>query len=114
MYPQVVELQKQLTKDDPNGKCVPESFVFPVKEGTYDHRVETEGAPEKDVIVAAQCESRGFSVFAMPGCCMPNNHQCGISTDEVMFTFQVAAEAVMRIRADVYFISVTGLRAREG
>lgn len=89
VYPQARDVLFTLASDDPEGKCVPESYVFPERPGTYDHRVEIEGTPESDdVLVAAQCESRGFWVFALPGCCMPDN-RCGISTDEVAPTFEV-------------------------
>ena len=91
VYPQIRDVLAELTQDDPNGKCVPERFLFPSKPGTYDHRVELPGDEENDILVAEQCESRGVTVFTMPGCCMPNNH-CGISTDEVAPTFQVLLE----------------------
>ena len=82
VYPQARDLLLDVANDDPEGKCVPESVVFPMRPGTYDHRVEVEGPPEDDILVAAQCESRGILVFTMPGCCMPDN-RCGISTDEI-------------------------------
>ena len=82
VYPQARDLLLNVASDDPEGKCVPEKFVFPVLPGTYDHRVQVEGPAEGDVLVAAQCESRGLLVFTLPGCCMPDN-RCGISTDEV-------------------------------
>jgi hypothetical protein len=82
VYPQARDLLLNVASDDPEGKCVPESFVFPVRPGTYDHRVQVEGPEEGDILVAAQCESRGLMVFTLPGCCMPDD-RCGISTDEV-------------------------------
>ena len=91
VYPQIRDVLANLAQDDPNGKCVPERYLFPVRPGTYDHRVELPGAEENDILVAEQCESRGVTVFTMPGCCMPDNH-CGISTDEVAPTFQVLLE----------------------
>ena len=91
VYPQARDYLVQLTLDDPNGKCAPESALFPVRPGTYDHRVELPGEPDDDILVAAQCESRGFSVFTLPGCCMRDGH-CGISTDEIAPTFEVLLE----------------------
>lgn len=88
VYPQARDVLFDLASDDPEGKCVPDRYVFPEKPGTYDHRVEVEGPIEDDVLVAKECESRGFWVFTMPGCCMPDN-RCGISTDEVAPTFEV-------------------------
>jgi len=82
VYPQARDLLLNVASDDPEGKCVPESVVFPVRPGTYDHRVQVEGPEESDILVAAQCESRGILVFTLPGCCMPDD-RCGISTDEV-------------------------------
>ncbi|HTU61254.1 MAG TPA: hypothetical protein VMF89_22520, partial [Polyangiales bacterium] len=82
VYPQARELLLNVASDDPEGKCVPESVVFPVRPGTYDHRVQVEGPEAGDILVAAQCESRGLLVFTLPGCCMPDD-RCGISTDEV-------------------------------
>jgi hypothetical protein len=91
LYPQARDIVANLTSDDPAGKCVPEKYVFPELPGTYDHRVELEGPEENDILVAKQCESRGFWVFTMPGCCMPDN-RCGISTDEVAPTFELLLE----------------------
>lgn len=92
VYPQARDVLFTLASDDPEGKCVPDSYVFPKRPGTYDHRVELEDTPEEDdVLVAAQCESRGFWVFTLPGCCMRDN-RCGISTDEVAGTFEVLLE----------------------
>lgn len=88
VYPQARDVLFDLAKDDPEGKCVPEKYVFPEQPGTYDHRVEVEGPEQDDVLVAEQCESRGFWVFTMPGCCMPDN-RCGISTDEVAPTLEL-------------------------
>ena len=82
VYPQARDLLLNVASDDPEGKCVPESFVFSARPGTYDHRVQVEGPEESDILVAAQCESRGLLVFTLPGCCMPDD-RCGISTDEV-------------------------------
>jgi hypothetical protein len=82
VYPQARDLLLNVASDDPEGKCVPDTFVFPVLPGTYDHRVQVEGPEESDILVAAQCESRGLLVFTLPGCCMPDD-RCGISTDEV-------------------------------
>jgi hypothetical protein len=95
VYPQARDVLFNLASDDPEGKCVPESYVFPTRPGTYDHRVELEDGPEEeDVLVAAQCESRGFWVFTLPGCCMRDN-RCGISTDEVAGTFEVLLDGAM-------------------
>jgi hypothetical protein len=91
VYPQARDVLFQLASDDPEGKCVPESYVFPVKPGTYDHRVQVEGPEEQDILVAEQCESRGFWVFTLPGCCMADN-RCGISTDEVAPTLGLLLE----------------------
>ena len=91
VYPQARDLLFELASDDPEGKCVPESYIFPVRSGTYDHRVEVEGPESGDILVAQQCESRGFWVFTLPGCCMPDN-RCGISTDEVAPTFELLLE----------------------
>ena len=91
VYPQARDVLVNLASDDPNGKCVPERAVFPEQPGTYDHRVELEGPEENDILVAKQCESRGFWVFSMPGCCMPDN-RCGISTDEVAPTLELLLE----------------------
>lgn len=88
VYPQARDVLFDLASDDPEGKCIPESYVFPERPGTYDHRVELEGPEEDDILVAADCESRGFWVFTLPGCCMPND-TCGVSTDEVAPTFEV-------------------------
>lgn len=88
VYPQARDVLINLAADDPEGKCVPESFVFPERPGTYDHRVELDGSEEGDILIAEQCESRGLLVFTLPGCCMPND-QCGISTDEVAGTLEV-------------------------
>lgn len=88
VYPQVRDILFNLASDDPEGKCVPEEYVFPKREGTYDHRVEQDGPEADDVLVAQQCESRGFWVYTLPGCCMPDD-SCGISTDEIAGTFEV-------------------------
>jgi hypothetical protein len=82
VYPQARELLANVAADDPEGKCVPERYVFPTRPGTYDHRVQVDGPEEADILVAAQCESRGLLAFTLPGCCMPDD-RCGISTDEV-------------------------------
>ena len=91
VYPMARDLLVELTADDPNGKCANQTFVFPVKPGTYDHRVELPGPPENDILIDAKCESRGITVFSLPGCCMPDN-RCGISTDEMAPQFQVLLE----------------------
>lgn len=91
VYPQARDVLFNLASDDPEGKCVPESYVFPERPGTYDHRVELEGPEENDILVAKDCESRGFWVFTLPGCCMPDN-RCGISTDEVAPTLELLLE----------------------
>lgn len=91
VYPQARDVLFNLASDDPEGKCVPESYVFPVRPGTYDHRVEVEGPEEGDILVAKACESRGFWVFTLPGCCMPDD-RCGISTDEVALTLELLLE----------------------
>jgi hypothetical protein len=91
VYPQARDVLFGLASDDPEGKCVPEKYVFPEKPGTYDHRIELEGPEENDILVAGECESRGFWVFTLPGCCMPDN-RCGISTDEVAPTFELLLE----------------------
>jgi hypothetical protein len=91
VYPQARDLLFNLASDDPEGKCVPSHYIFPELPGTYDHRVEVEGPEEGDILVAAQCESRGFWVFTMPGCCMPDN-RCGISTDEIAPTLELLLE----------------------
>mgnify|MGYP003429116241 CR=1 FL=1 len=91
VYPQARDLLARVAADDPNGKCAPDSFIFPIKPGTYDHRVELPGEPDADILVDAQCESRAVTVFSLPGCCMRDN-RCGISTDEIAPTFQVLLE----------------------
>lgn len=91
VYPQARDVLFDLASDDPEGKCVPDKYVFPEKPGTYDHRIELEGPAEDDILIAEQCESRGFWVFTLPGCCMPDN-RCGISTDEVAPTFELLLE----------------------
>jgi hypothetical protein len=91
VYPQARDVIFDLASDDPEGKCVPDSYAFPVRPGTYDHRVELEGPEENDILVAEQCESRGVWVFTLPGCCRPDN-TCAISTDEIAPTFEVLLE----------------------
>lgn len=91
VYPQIRDVLAALTIDDPEHKCVPEAATFASRPGTYDHRVELGDEPEQDILVAAQCESRAFTVFALPGCCMPDE-RCGISTDEIAGTFEVLLE----------------------
>jgi hypothetical protein len=111
VYPQARDLLVQLTLDDPNGKCAPESALFPVRPGTYDHRVELPGEPDGDILVAAQCESRGFSVFSLPGCCMRDDH-CGISTDEMAPTFQVLLDGAAAPFSEPECLSAEALNAQ--
>lgn len=83
VYPQARDLQAELTVDDPEGRCVPDHFVFSVSDGQYKHRVEEDDGDF--VLITPDCESRTMMVHTLPGCCMPNN-ECGVSTDETWHT----------------------------
>lgn len=80
LFPDGVPLADTLTKDDPNGRCAPESFFFGPRPPLYDHKVDVDGG--EDVLITEQCESfQLIATFILPGCCLPDN-TCGLSTDE--------------------------------
>jgi hypothetical protein len=76
-FPDAKDFQAQITKDDPNGRCAPESFFFGPQVGFNEERYEEEGFP--DILIASSCASFHIAAFTLPGCCLPDN-RCGLST----------------------------------
>jgi hypothetical protein len=76
-FPQAKDFFAQVTKDDPNGRCAPESFYFGPQQGLNEERYEEPGVP--DVLIASTCSSFHIAAFTLAGCCLPDN-TCGLST----------------------------------
>lgn len=76
-FPDTKDFIAMLTKDDPNGRCAPESVLFGAQQGLNEERFEQEGVP--DVLIASTCSSYHIAAFTLAGCCMPDN-TCGLST----------------------------------
>lgn len=84
-FPDAKDFLATVTKDDPNGKCAPESFFFGTRPGLDKQRIEPDGTP--DIFITPDCESFTLLAFILPGCCMPNN-KCGYSTHESYTTLE--------------------------
>ena len=84
-FPDAKGFLAELTKDDPNGKCAPESFYFGTRPGLDKQRIEPGGTP--DIFITPECESFTLLAFILPGCCMPNN-KCAYSTHESYNTLE--------------------------
>ena len=76
-FPEIAEFRAAVVKDDPLGRCAPESFYFGVQAGLNEERYEEPGVP--DVLIASTCSSFHIAAFTLPGCCMPDS-TCGLST----------------------------------
>jgi hypothetical protein len=76
-YPEITAFLANIAKDDPKGRCAPESFYFGPQPGLNEERYEEPGVP--DVLIATTCASFHIAAFTLPGCCMPDN-SCGLST----------------------------------
>jgi hypothetical protein len=76
-YPDAQAMLALAAKDDPNGRCAPESFIFGPLAGMAEERCEDEGVP--DILVATTCSSYHIWAFTLAGCCLPDD-SCGIST----------------------------------
>ena len=87
-FPQAKDFRAMLTKDDPNGRCAPESFFFGPQAGLDEERWEEEGSP--DILIAPGCSSYHIAAFTLMGCCLPDN-TCGLSTHANRDTFGVLA-----------------------
>jgi hypothetical protein len=88
-YPDLPELQAQLTEGDPEGRCVPSSFYFGVRPGLADDRVKVEGGD--DILITLGCDSYTVLAFILPGCCLPDD-TCALSTSESAPTLGYLAE----------------------
>jgi hypothetical protein len=78
-YPDIKDYVAMLTKDDPNGKCAPESFYFGAQENITETRFEAPGVD--DILIASTCLAYHFAAFTFAGCCLPDS-SCGLSTHE--------------------------------
>jgi len=88
-YPDLPELQAQLTEGDPEGRCVSSTFLFGVRPGLADHRVRVDGGD--DILVTLGCQSYTVLAFILPGCCLPDD-TCALSTSESAPTLGYLAE----------------------
>jgi hypothetical protein len=77
------------TKDDPSGRCAPESFYFGKRPGLWKHRVELDNGGY--ILITPDCDSYTLAAFILPGCCLPDN-TCGLSTDESYTTLSVLGQ----------------------
>jgi hypothetical protein len=87
-FPDAQDLRAMLTKDDPNGRCAPDSIFFGPQEGLAEERWEEEGVV--DILIAPGCSSYHLANFTVMGCCLPGN-TCGLSTHANWDTFAVLA-----------------------
>lgn len=76
-YPQAREFFAMQVKDDPNGKCAPESFLLGSQPGFTEERYEDDTVP--DILIAESCSAFHVGAFSLAGCCLPDN-TCGLST----------------------------------
>ena len=76
-FPEAKDFLASVAKDDPNGRCAPESFFFGPQQGLNEERHEETGAP--DILIASTCSSFHIVAFTLAGCCLPDN-TCGLST----------------------------------
>jgi hypothetical protein len=101
-FPDAEGFLAELTRGDPNGRCVPESFFFGVRPGLWEHRVEVNGGGVDgggvdggvdrgaDILIVPECDSYTLLAYILPGCCLPDD-TCGLSTDESWPTLEYLA-----------------------